>query len=63
MRFVLDASVALAWFLPDEDPALEAYAHGVLNLVKADDAQCVVPTAWHEEVAQVLLKRRRAPSG
>ncbi len=60
MRFVLDASVALAWLLSDENPALEAYAHRVLALVDAEVAQSVIPMAWHAEVAHVLLKRLRS---
>lgn len=60
MRFVLDASVALAWFLPEENPANEEYAHGVLRFMRQRLAFAVVPSAWHEEVAAVLIRRRRS---
>lgn len=60
MRFVLDAGVALVWFLRDEDPEIVRYAAGVLETVEQRSAQAVVPWMWHHEVAAVLLRRRRA---
>ncbi len=60
MRFVLDASVTLAWFLPEENPANEAYAHGVLQFVRERHAFAVVPSAWHEELAALLVRRLRS---
>lgn len=60
MRFALDASVALAWFLPGETEAARDYALRVLEVARAELAFAVVPLLWHEEVADVLLRRRRA---
>lgn len=52
--------MALAWFLPDEDPQVDEYANSVLALVRSEHVFSVVPAVWHEEVAGVLLKRLRA---
>lgn len=52
--------MALAWFLPDEDPQVDEYANSVLALVRRELVSSVVPAVWHEEVAGVLLKRLRA---
>lgn len=60
MRFVLDASVALAWFLPDEDPQVARYAAAVLAHVRDELDYAVVPLTWHEEIAAKLLQRLRA---
>ena len=60
MKVVLDASVALAGFLPDESAAARAYAHRVLAISRSALAVAVVPPLWHEEVADVLLRTRRA---
>ena len=60
MRFVLDASVALAWFLPDEAPEVTRYAAAVLAHIKAQQAFCVVPHVWHAEVGGKILRRLRA---
>ena len=60
MRFVLDASVALAWFLPDEQPEVARYAGSVLAYVKSHQAYCVVPQVWHAEVGGKILRRLRA---
>ena len=46
---VVDASVALAWALPDE---LSAYADVVL--ARAEDEALVVPELWPREVANGL---------
>ncbi len=48
--FVLDCSVTLAWFMPDED---DGYADRVLELLTTQ--QAIVPTIWHLEVMNVLL--------
>lgn len=56
MRFVLDANVALTWFL-DEEPEQVAYAASVLQLLPS--SVCVVPALWHYEVAGRLLRARR----
>ena len=60
MKFVLDASVALAWFLPEEKPEVARYAAAVLAYVKSHQAFCVVPQVWHAEVGGKILKRLRA---
>lgn len=56
--FVLDASVALSWFLPGEQPAIDL-------LHRATESSVVVPGLWPLEVANVLLtaeRRRRIDS-
>lgn len=60
MRFVLDASVSLAWFLPDEAAAGRDYAMNVLAMAKDEIATAAVPLLWHEEIADVLLRAKRA---
>lgn len=60
MRFVLDASVALAWFLPDESAERRAYSLRVLKTARAELAVAVVPLLWHEEMGDVLVRMRRA---
>jgi predicted nucleic acid-binding protein len=57
-RFVLDASVALAWFLRDT-PAATRYAAAVAILLAQEDAVCVVPAIFHIEVAATLVRKRR----
>ncbi len=56
-RFVLDASVALAWFL--DDP-VSPYANQVKRAL-LDGAYAVVPALWHLEMANglVVAERRR----
>lgn len=54
-RFVLDASVALAWFV--DDP-VAAYAVRVRKSL-ARDAQAVVPGLWHLEMANGLAVAER----
>ncbi len=56
-RFVLDASVALAWFL---DSPVSPYAVRVKQAL-VDGARAVVPALWHLEVANglVVAERRR----
>ncbi len=54
MAFVVDASVALCWLLPDQGTPPSA---SILQQVKTFGA--VVPPFWHTEVANQLgLKRR-----
>lgn len=60
MRFVLDASVTLAWFLADESAEQRDYAGRVLAVARSELALAVVPLLWHEEVADVLLRARRS---
>ena len=55
-RFVLDASVALRWFL---DVSVPPYANGIKqHLLRGDRA--VVPALWHLEVANAfaVVERR-----
>lgn len=54
-RFVLDASVALAWFV---DNPVAAYAVRVRNSL-ARDARAVVPGLWHLEMANGLAVAER----
>lgn len=58
--FVLDASVALAWFLRDHPATQQHYADAVLNLLRETCGYCIVPFVWHAEVAAVLLRDHRA---
>ena len=48
--FVLDASLAFAWFFADEQ---NAYADAVARALPA--ASAIVPDLWHLEVANVLV--------
>jgi predicted nucleic acid-binding protein len=55
--FVIDASVALAWCLPDEQPA---YAASVIHRLRTEDA--IAPALWPVECLNALLaaeKRKR----
>jgi len=56
-KFVLDASVALAWFL---DHPVPAYAIAIRQLL-VDGARAIVPALWHLEMANALVvaERRR----
>jgi predicted nucleic acid-binding protein len=54
-RFVLDASVALRWFLANPVPA---YARRVRRLM-LDGARAVVPGLWHLEMANGLAVAER----
>jgi predicted nucleic acid-binding protein len=54
MAFVLDASVALAWVLPDEDSPKAAAL-----LPRLIEEAAVVPQLWPLEVANVLLVASR----
>lgn len=57
MRFVLDANVALTWFLAEAE-AQTAYSLLVLEDAIGGDT-CVVPGIWHVEVAARLVRARR----
>jgi len=50
MRFVLDASVALAWVV---DPSPDPYAAGVQQRASSGD-RAVVPAFWQLEISNVL---------
>ena len=57
MALVVDASIALAWGLPDES---SAYADAVLAVVERDGLR--VPDLWPREIANglaVAYRRRR----
>ena len=54
-RFVLDASVALRWFLSNPVPA---YARRVRRLM-LEGARAVVPALWHLEMANGLAVAER----
>jgi predicted nucleic acid-binding protein len=57
MALVVDASIALAWGLPDES---SAYADAVLTTVERDGLR--VPDLWPREIANglaVAYRRRR----
>lgn len=58
-RLVLDASVALSWFLNATEDQTR-YADAVAALIERDATTCVVPGLWHIEVGARLLKRRGA---
>jgi predicted nucleic acid-binding protein len=54
MPFVLDSSVALAWFLPDEDSTtVDALAD------RLENDYAVVPAIWPLEVGNALLVAQR----
>jgi predicted nucleic acid-binding protein len=56
-RFVLDASVAVAWCFEDEGTK---FTEGVLDLISAGvEAEALVPSIWPLEVANALLMAER----
>jgi predicted nucleic acid-binding protein len=55
MRFVLDASVSLAWFLDQPVPALAMKAKQLLS----SGSRAVVPALWHLEMANGLAVAER----
>lgn len=59
-EFVLDADVAIAWFIPGS-PEQRDYAGWVARHIETTGASCVVPALWHFEVGAVLIRARRAP--
>jgi predicted nucleic acid-binding protein len=60
VNFVLDASVALAWFLTRNDPNEAGLAQHALQVTMTQGA--LVPHLWYPEVANalVLAERHRA---
>jgi predicted nucleic acid-binding protein len=54
-RFVLDASVAVAWCFPEESTS---QTEGILDLL-ANGAEAMVPPIWPFEVANALLVGER----
>jgi predicted nucleic acid-binding protein len=61
MRFVLDASVALAWFIDNPVPA---YAMRIRQAILGGD-RALVPALWHLEMANglAMAERRRILPG
>lgn len=57
-RFVLDASVALEWFLPGGGAGVR-YAETILERVSSGDLAPSVPDLWHAEIASVLIAAKR----
>ena len=57
-RFVLDASVALEWFLPGGGEGVR-YAEIILERVSRGDLVPSVPDLWHTEIASVLIAAKR----
>ncbi len=54
MNFVLDASVALLWLVPQTNPDGAAYADSVLSALK--ESQAMVPSLFGLETANVVAK-------
>ena len=52
-RFVLDSSIAISWFMPDETASLAI-------LEKLSQEEAIVPSIWLLEVSNVLLCAERA---
>jgi len=57
-RFVLDASVAIDWFLPGSG-SLSRYAEGILERISSEDLLPIVPYLWHYELGSVLIAAKR----
>jgi predicted nucleic acid-binding protein len=57
VRLVLDASMAVAWFLIRRDPAEEALARNALQTVRTSGA--IVPALWYAEVSNAILLAER----
>lgn len=57
-RFVLDASVAVEWFLPGGG-SRGRYAEGILERISAEELAPAVPDFWHYEIGSVLIAARR----
>jgi predicted nucleic acid-binding protein len=54
MNFVLDASVALLWLVPETNPAGAEYAGTALKALK--ESQALVPSLFALEAANVVAK-------
>jgi predicted nucleic acid-binding protein len=57
-RVVLDASVAVEWFLPGGGPG-QRYAEKMLGRISAGDLLPAVPDLWHYEIGSVLVAAKR----
>lgn len=56
MPFVLDASIALAWYLPGQG---NAYGTAVYEHLHSGADQASAPLLWRVELASVLLRSHR----
>jgi predicted nucleic acid-binding protein len=54
MPFVVDASIAAAWFMPDEEDPTAEYAFDLLNRGRA-----LAPAIWWFEVRNLLIINER----
>ena len=57
-RFVLDASVAVEWFLPGSSTR-GRYAEAILERISAEELLPTVPDLWHYELGSVLIAAKR----
>ena len=57
-RFVLDASVAVEWFLPSSG-SRGKYAEEILERISVGELIPTVPDLWHYEIGSVLIAARR----
>jgi len=57
-RFVLDASVAVEWYLPSGGPR-GRYAERILGRISTGDFVPAVPDLWHYELGSVLVAAKR----
>jgi len=58
---VVDANVGIAWFFPSK-PEERLYAGAVLDVIADSNALVVVPSLFHVELGNYLLKRRGDPA-
>ena len=56
MPFVLDASIALSWYLPGQG---SSYAEAVYRRLNAGAETAAAPLLWRTEIAAVLIKAFR----
>ena len=56
MKYVLDASVAVKWVLPEDDSAL---AEAVRDRIMAGDIDAVAPDTFPVEIAHALTRAER----
>lgn len=59
-RFVLDSSIAIAWFFPEAE-AGRLYAAAVNRMLRDGEFTALVPELFHTEVAEFFMRRRRTP--
>jgi predicted nucleic acid-binding protein len=57
-RFILDASVAIEWFLPGSG-IRSRYAENILEKISAEELLPTVPDLWHYELGSVLIAAKR----